>query len=100
VGAGVLGNEIGMGTEAVAGAFDLDDDGVVEEAIEQGGGDDWVAEEVAPFGETAVRGEDHGTFFVAGVDQLEEEVGAAVADRQVTGRSGPGDQAASAVAGC
>jgi hypothetical protein len=61
----VLGNEIGMGTEAVAGAFDLDDDRVVEEAIEKGGGDYWVAEEVGRFGEAAVRGEDHGALFLS-----------------------------------
>ena len=48
VGAGVLGDEIGMRAQAVAGPLDLDDDGVVEEAIEQGGGDDRVAEDVTP----------------------------------------------------
>jgi len=46
--AGVLGDEVGMGAQAVAGAFDLDDDGVVEEAIEQCRGDDRIAEDVAP----------------------------------------------------
>ena len=83
MGAGVLGDEISMRSEAIAGALDLDDDGVVEEAIEQCGGDDRVAEDVAPFREAAIRGENHGALFVAGVDQLEEEVGAAVADRQI-----------------
>ena len=65
-----------------ARSLDLDDDGVMEKPIEQCGGDDQIAEDVAPFGEAAIRGEDHGTFLVAGVDQLEEQV-AAGDDRQV-----------------
>lgn len=38
--AGVLGDEIGMGAQAVAGALELDDNGVVQQAVEQRGGDD------------------------------------------------------------
>jgi hypothetical protein len=34
----VLGHEVGMLSKAVAGAFDLDDDGVVQKAIQQGCG--------------------------------------------------------------
>ena len=45
-----------MLAEAIAGAFDLDDDGMVEEAVQQGGGDDGVAEDLAPFGEGARAG--------------------------------------------
>src|SRR6056297_1526329 len=70
--AGVLRNEIGMGAKAVAGALDLDDDGVVQQAVEQRGGDDGIAEDLAPFGEAAVGGEDHGAPFVASVDELED----------------------------
>jgi hypothetical protein len=40
VGPGVLRDEIGVGAKAVARPFDLDDDGVVQEPIEQRGGDD------------------------------------------------------------
>jgi hypothetical protein len=69
--------------ESIAGALDLDDLGVMEQAIEQGGGDDLVAEDVAPFAEAAVGGEDHGAALVTGVDELEEQVGAAGGDRQV-----------------
>jgi hypothetical protein len=43
-----------VGAQAVAGAFDLDDDGMVEQPVEQRGGDDGVAEDLAPFGEAAV----------------------------------------------
>jgi len=62
--------------KAIAGAFDLDDDRVVEEAVEKGRGDNMVAEHFSPFGEAAVRCQDHGAFFVAGVDELEEQVAA------------------------
>ena len=48
-----------MLAEPVARSFDLDDDGVMEESIEQRRGDDRVAEDVAPFGEAAVGGKDH-----------------------------------------
>ena len=48
---------------------------MVQQAVEQCGGDHGVAEDLAPFREAAVGGEDHGRAFVAGVDELEEEVG-------------------------
>ena len=56
---------------------------MVQEAVREGGGDDRISEHLAPFSEAAVRGQDHGAFLVAGVDQLEEQVGAAGGDRQV-----------------
>ena len=43
-----------MGAQAVAGAFDLDDDGVMQQPVEQRGGDDRIAEHLAPFGEASV----------------------------------------------
>ena len=72
-----------MAAETIAGALDADDDGVVEEPVEQRGGDDGVAEHLAPFGKAAVGGEDHGATLVAGVDQLKEQVAAAGDHRQV-----------------
>ena len=42
-GADVLWHEIGVLPQAVAGAFDLHDDGVVQQPVEQGGGDHGVA---------------------------------------------------------
>ena len=72
-----------MMAQAIAGAFDLDDDGVVEQAVEERGGDDGVAEDLAPFGEAAVGGQDHGAAFVAGIDELEEGVAATGDDGQV-----------------
>ncbi len=56
---------------------------MVEQSIQKGRGDDGIAEDVAPFRESAVRGEDHGALLVAGVDELEEEVAATRHDRQV-----------------
>jgi len=41
-----------MLAHAVAGAFDLHDDGMMQEPVEQRGGDDGIAEHVAPFGKT------------------------------------------------
>src|SRR5260221_14165846 len=55
----------------------------MEQPIEQRGGDDRAAEDVAPFGEASVGGEDHCALLVPRVDQLEEEVAAAGGDRQV-----------------
>ena len=81
--ADVLGHEVGVLAQPIARSFDLDDDGVVEQPIEQRGGDDGIAEDLAPFGKAAVGGEDHGALLVAGVDELEEQVAAAGRDRQV-----------------
>src|SRR3954464_15939933 len=56
---------------------------MVEQAIEQRGGHHRVAEDLAPFGKATVRGQDHGAAFVAGVDELEEEISAAWHDREI-----------------
>ena len=64
-------------------AFDLDHDGVVQQAVQQGGGDDVVAEDGSPLLEAAIGGKHGGALLVAGVDQLEEQVGAAGFDGQV-----------------
>ncbi len=61
--------------EPVAVAFEVDDLGVVDEAIDHGGGDGGVPEHLAPTAERLVRGDDHRRSFVAGGDELEEEVG-------------------------
>ena len=72
-----------MLAQAVAGALDLHDDGVVKKSVQQRGRDDWIAENLAPFGEAAIRGQDHGALLVAGVDQLEEQVAGAGADGEI-----------------
>ena len=79
----MFGDEIGVLTHAIAGALDLNDDGVMEQPVEERGSDDGIAEDFAPFGKAAVGGEDHRAFFIAGVDELEEQVAAAGGDGQV-----------------
>ena len=73
-----------MFSKPVAVAGDLDHDGVVQEPVQQGGGDHGIAEHLAPFAKAAVGGEDDGAALVAGVDELEEQVGAALLDRQIS----------------
>src|SRR5215469_18348084 len=73
-----------MLAQSIAGPFNLNHHGMMEQAIQQRGGYDGIAEDLAPFGKTAVRGEDHRALFVASINELEEEIAAALADRQVT----------------
>ncbi len=69
---------------AEAFGFDEDGFGVVEEAVEDGGGDGGVSvENGGPVFERFVGGEDDGAALVAGADDLEEEVGAALVDGEV-----------------
>ena len=43
--------------------------------VKQCAGDHRLVEHLGPFGECAVRGEDHGTFLIAGADELDEQIG-------------------------
>jgi hypothetical protein len=53
----------------------VDDVHVVQEAVEDGGGEDLVAgEDLGPVADVLVRGEDDRAFLVAGADQSEEEI--------------------------
>jgi hypothetical protein len=52
--------------ESVAVAFEGDDFGVVHESVDHGGGDDVVAEHIAPPAEDLVAGDDEAGSFVAG----------------------------------
>src|SRR3954471_11078942 len=56
---------VGVLAHAVARALDLHNDGVVQQSVQQGGGDHRVRENLAPFGKAAVRGQDHGAPLVA-----------------------------------
>lgn len=69
--------------QAVALSFDVDGGGVVEQPVEDGAGDDGVAEDVAPGAEALVAGERDGAPFVAAGDELEEEVCALAVDGDV-----------------
>ena len=74
-----------MFSEPVAVAGDLDHDGVVQQPVQERGGHDSVAEHFAPLAETAVGRQDDGTALVAGIDELEEQVRAALLNGQVRG---------------
>jgi len=54
--ANVLGHKVGVLAQPVARTFDLDDDGVVEEAVEERSRDDVIAEDLAPFSKAPVGG--------------------------------------------
>ena len=60
--------------ESVGVAAEVDDVGVVDEAVDHGGGDDVVAEHFAPPAERLVGCDDQGCSFVAVGDELEEQV--------------------------
>ena len=77
-------DEVAVLTEPIARSFDLNDRSMVEKPVQQRGGDDGIAEDFAPFGKSAVRGEDHRALFVATIDELEEQIAAARRDRQVS----------------
>ncbi len=62
-------------SEPVAVAFEGDDVGVVDESVDHGGGNDVVAEHLAPSAEGLVAGDDETGSFVAAGDELEEQVG-------------------------
>jgi hypothetical protein len=47
-------------SEPPGGSFDVEDDGAVDQAVQDGGGDDGVAEDVGPFGEAPVGGDQGG----------------------------------------
>src|SRR2546428_6515152 len=68
--------------EAVALALDVDDRRVMQEAVEDGGGDDPVAEHLAPDGEGLVRGDEDGALLVAAGDELEEQGGGPTVEGQ------------------
>ena len=56
---------------------------MVQEPVEDGGGEDVVAEDAAPFGEALVAGDDHGAAFLAATDELEDHVGFGAGQWQV-----------------
>ena len=61
--------------QPVGVAPDVEGDGVMEEPVEDGGGDDPVAEDLAPAPEALVAGQDQAAPLVAAADELEEEIG-------------------------
>ena len=70
-----VGDQVGVFPQPVRVALDLDDDGMVQQAVKQGGGHDVITEDSSPVLEAAIGGKDGGALLVAGIDQLEEQVG-------------------------
>jgi hypothetical protein len=75
----IFRDQIGLLAQAIVRALNVDDDGTMEETIEQSGGAHGMSEDVAPLGDPAVRGQDHGAALIASVDEV-----AAADNRQVT----------------
>ena len=69
--------------EPVAVALDVDDLAVVQQAVEDRGGDHGIPEEFLPVGEAFVGGDDGGAALVAVGDELEEQIRLAAVDGQV-----------------
>ena len=76
-------DQIGVLTQAVARALDVHDDGVVEQAVQKGGGNDLVAKNFRPFAEATIRSQDHGASLITGIDQLKEKIAGSGADAEI-----------------
>jgi hypothetical protein len=61
--------------QALAVAFEREDFGVVDEPVDHRGGDDLVAEALAPGGEGLVAGDEQAGVFVAAADEREDQLG-------------------------
>ena len=62
-------------------SLDVEDHGVVHEPVQDGGGNDRVAEDLAPLGQAPVGGDEGGVApLIAGVDHVEEDPGSAPFD--------------------
>ena len=77
-------DQVGVFPQPIGMPFDLDDDGVVQQAVQQGGGHHVIIKDSSPVFKTPIGGEDGSAHLVAGIDQLEEQVGAAELQGQVT----------------
>lgn len=74
---------VSLGAEPVAVAADGQHVAVVQEPVEDRGRDHRICEHGAPFGNAAVRRDQHGAGFIAPADQLEEQVRRVGLQRQV-----------------
>ncbi len=78
-----FGEEFASLAGAVGVAGEGEDFGRVDEAVDHGGCDDVVGEGLSPASEGEVRGDHHGALFVAGRDQLEQQVRGVLVERDV-----------------
>ena len=70
-------------TGAIRFAVDGEDLGVVDDAVDQGDHAGGIGEDLGPFGERAVRGQQQAFVLVAAAHDLEEQIGIAVAVGEV-----------------
>ena len=69
--------------EPIAVSADGDDVAVVEQSIEDGGRDDGIAKDRAPFSHGPVGGHEHGAALIAAADELEEQMRGVGLERQI-----------------
>ena len=69
--------------EPVGVSLDVDRRRVVKDPVQDGRGDDGIAEDLVPLAEAAVRGQDQGPLFVAPRDELKEQMGTVTVDGDV-----------------
>ena len=74
-----------MFLETIAVAFNVDDLAVVQQAVQDSGGDHRIAEQLLPVAEAFVGGDDVGVFLVAVRDELEKQISLLAVHRQVPG---------------
>jgi hypothetical protein len=94
--AGILRFAEGVSLGPIAGALNVDDLGVIDQAVEDGKGDDRVAEQLLPVDEALFRCQDGGALLVAARDKPEEQIGLAMVIR---GAASFGDDKAGAETG-
>ena len=75
--------EVGVLAHPVAAAADVDDMAVMQQPVDERSGHDLVAQNLAPLLEAFIGGQHSGCALIAPVDELEEEHGAGLTDRQV-----------------
>jgi hypothetical protein len=72
-----------VSTHAIAAPADIDHCSAVQKAVNDGGGDHGIGEDLAPVTEATIRREDDRTFLVASTDDFEDPVGRGLVKRQV-----------------
>ena len=69
--------------EAVRLAFDVDHSTVMQDTIQDGGGDGDVGKDLVPLGEGLIGGEDGGGLLIASGNQLEKQIRALNVHREI-----------------
>lgn len=78
------GNFLFAFMNAIALTFQDGNVGVVREPVQQRGDAGGIGKDVAPFGETAIGGDDDGSAFITAIDDFIEKVGGVIVVSQIT----------------